>query len=96
MALADGHTPAPVSLRALFKKWQRLAVDEAVQSNDILDLARNKDTQSINPIDYFSQRERDIDNAIRDFLASDSLSGLTTPGGSPASRYAFSVRALPG
>jgi hypothetical protein len=96
MALADGHTPAPQSLRALFKQWQRLSVDEAVQSNDILNLLQHENTQTIQSIDFFSQRQRDIDNAVRDFLASDSASGLILSSRPPASRNAFSIPALPG
>lgn len=96
MDIADAQAQAPQSLRALFKKWQKCSIEDALASDDILDLNQAGSARAAVPIDLFSQREGDINAAVREFLSSSTRSTNLLPELDWSSCKAFTVTALPG
>ena len=93
----DAHALPPDGLRALFKKCQRSTVQEIVGSPDVLDLHRSEDLCRVTKFESFSGRGKDIQHAIREFLAEDRPTTIRPRRiAEPVLLDAFSVNNLPG
>lgn len=93
----DANAQPPDSLRVLFKQWQRTSVEDISKSSDILDLNQVGSMNRVSKLQAFAGREAAIQEAVRNFLASQPLdrepvrlAELSIP------EEAFEVDALPG